>query len=170
MRPEQMQPCAQDGFATLSVCKSVIRRQATCGDVVVAYRVNPRSRNKLSLDPSISFIGIVDTVIPMREYMGNNEMITRKDNLYSSTGVRSTPTTDFNRKHWTYGGLSEEKVIERDWGGRNVLVFKEFIDASRGVGHIDDFERFSRISRRFISEPHFKAGDKSRRGHRKSAI
>ena len=169
MRPELMQPCAQDGFATLSMCKPQIRKQARCGDVVVAYRVDPqRSNVKLSMKPAISFIGIVYAVLPMDKYMGNRNQvfISRKDNLYSPEGSRVKPTTNYDKKHWRYSGLSEERVIERDWGGKNVLVFKEFVDVSRNVGRVHNQYEFRRIWNRVLEEPHFDAGDKSRRGHR----
>ena len=97
--------------------------------------------------------------------MGDSRM-NRKDNLYHSDGSRSSATTDYDKKHWTYGGLSEEKVIERDWSGKNVIVFKQFIDFSIDIANVVETGRFREIWRKITSEPPFKAGDKSRRNHK----
>ena len=158
MPPAGMQPCVQDGLATLSVCKPCVRKGACAGDIVVAYK-SPPGRAKLSKQPAVVFAGIVHAVVPMRLYMGSAAR--RDSNLYTASGARSGPATAYDAEHWGWNGLSAGKVMRRDWSGKNVLLFREFYHAQRAPARPAWLAAI-------VAEPAFKAGDRGRRGHRVS--
>ena len=155
-----MQPCVQDGLATLSVCKPCVRKVARAGDIVVAYQ-SPPGCAKLRKQPSVVFAGIVDAVVPMRLYMGSAAR--RDSNLYTASGARSGPTTAYDAQHWNWNGLSEGAVLRRDWSGKNVLLFREFYHTQRAPAQ-------PAWMAAVVAEPAFKAGDRGRRGYRVSQL
>lgn len=165
VRPVSMQPCVEDGVATLAVCKPTIRRVARPGAIVAAYAYADPRAPRLKTTPSLVFAGRVAAVLPMSDYMGGSR---RDSRIYLPSGARSGVETPYDAMHWTWNGLSPEQVIARDWAGRHVLVFDEFMHAERG-GTIDSSNEPHWLCALRLHPP-YHAGDRSRRGYRRGAL
>ena len=165
VRPVSMQPCVEGGVATLAVCKPAIRRVARPGAVVAAYAYADPRAPKLQTAPTLVFAGRVAKALRMSDYMGGAR---RDSRIYLPSGERSGVETPYDAMHWTWNGLKSEQVVTRDWSGRHVLVFDEFLHTERG-GTVDPLNEphWLRALRR---NPPYRAGDRSRRGYRRGAF
>ena len=165
VRPVSMQPCVEDGLATLAVCKPTIRRVARPGAIVAAYAYADPRAPRLRTTPTLFFAGRVAAALPMADYMGGPR---RDSRIYLPSGARSGVETPYDAMHWTWSGLSPDQVVVRDWSGRHVLVFGEFMHSERG-GTIDPSDEPSWL-RALRKDPPYRAGDRSRRGYRRGAL
>ena len=126
--PTHQQPCVQDGVASLSICKPKIRRSALAGDIVARFR-SPGKGAPVKLE----FVGRVARIVPMDKFFGSVEYGHRRDGcLYTREGKRARETGSYDRDHWTWGGITEKHAIERDWSGKNVIIFKTFLGGRHG--------------------------------------
>lgn len=159
------QPYTEDELSSLSICKPNIRRTANIGDIIIGYK----GGSSLSDTPMLSFIGIVADKIPMECYMGDPAYFHRKDNLYNAQKERTKCVSNYDKKHWNYGGLTEKQVIDRDWRGEYILFFQNMMDIERDVYVTTDELRFNNLISDVMAHPeypHFKSGDKKRLNHR----
>jgi hypothetical protein len=104
---------------TLAICKPEIRRQATNGELVLAF-----NGQRLSSEPhSVRWAGLVEEVIPFSAYWTDARFQEKKpdravgmpDNIYkpTPTGLRQVP----NPKHGP-------RAAKSDTRGLNVLIFQ----------------------------------------------
>lgn len=166
IRPVAMQPCVEQGCASLAVCKPTVRRAARVGDIVVAYEYpKGRKEHRLAQHPQVAFAGRVARKIAMEEYMGHER---RDSRIYRSDGTRSGVETPYDSMHWTWNNLTPDEVVERDWSGKYVLLFDEYMDRNRpGPIDIERSRTWPPWFHSVVANSPFQPGDASRRSHRR---
>jgi hypothetical protein len=107
-------PCAQDGIVSLCCCKPMIRRGAALGDWVVGFAPKRRGMGR------VSWAGKVSEILTLGEYQ--RKYPDRRDAVYEIAD--DTPLDGIEKLVPLTRYHSEDRMRQRDWSGRNGLVFK----------------------------------------------